>query len=232
MTFPRALSKLAQLLSSSGIVTAAGGGTGLSAPGTSGNVLTSDGTGWVSSPPAGGGGGGLVPIQTITTAANQTNITFSSIPQTYKALVLRIAGRCNAGNTGGGTIGQVCAQVNGNTVATDYAASGAYNSVTTYSISGTLAGAFIGEVPWSGDYAYGRGVIEATMPSYTDTTFNKVWLTRWYIDNVGAVRHGQGIGLLGPGASAAKTAAVTQLDLIIPSSYWINGATATLYGIA
>jgi hypothetical protein len=38
----------------SGILPAANGGTGLSAPGTSGNVLASNGTAWVSSPSAAG----------------------------------------------------------------------------------------------------------------------------------------------------------------------------------
>jgi len=38
----------------SGILPAANGGTGLSAPGTAGNVLASNGTAWVSSPSAGG----------------------------------------------------------------------------------------------------------------------------------------------------------------------------------
>jgi hypothetical protein len=38
------------------VIAAANGGTGLSSSGASGNVLTSDGTNWVSSTPAGGGG--------------------------------------------------------------------------------------------------------------------------------------------------------------------------------
>jgi hypothetical protein len=38
----------------SGVLTPSHGGTGLSAVGTSGNVLTSDGTNWVSSPSSGG----------------------------------------------------------------------------------------------------------------------------------------------------------------------------------
>jgi hypothetical protein len=38
----------------SGVLPAANGGTGLSSPGTAGNVLTSTGTGWTSSPPTGG----------------------------------------------------------------------------------------------------------------------------------------------------------------------------------
>jgi hypothetical protein len=38
----------------SGVLPAANGGTGLSAPGASGNLLSSNGTAWVSSPSAGG----------------------------------------------------------------------------------------------------------------------------------------------------------------------------------
>lgn len=43
-----------------GALAAANGGTGLTSPGTSGNVLTSNGTGWVSSTPAAGTAIGLV----------------------------------------------------------------------------------------------------------------------------------------------------------------------------
>ena len=57
MTISRNLSILAEGANSSGVLGAAYGGTGLSTPGTSGNVLTSNGTGWVSSAPTGGGGG-------------------------------------------------------------------------------------------------------------------------------------------------------------------------------
>ena len=55
MTISRNLSKLADTINTTGTVLATGGGTGLIAAGTIGNVLTSDGTVWVSS--AGGGGG-------------------------------------------------------------------------------------------------------------------------------------------------------------------------------
>jgi len=56
--------------STSGNVTVAGtlaagsGGTGLSSPGTTGNVLTSNGSAWVSSAPGGGGGGAMTLIST------------------------------------------------------------------------------------------------------------------------------------------------------------------------
>lgn len=55
MTINRNLSIFAEGTNSTGIVVPANGGTGLSSPGASGNVLTSNGTVWVSSAPSGGG---------------------------------------------------------------------------------------------------------------------------------------------------------------------------------
>lgn len=52
MTIPRNLSKLAEGASTAGVLGVANGGTGLTAPGDSGNLLTSNGTAWVSSAPA------------------------------------------------------------------------------------------------------------------------------------------------------------------------------------
>lgn len=52
MTISRNLSKLAEGVDTSGVLAASNGGTGLTAPGTSGNVLTSNGSAWVSSTPA------------------------------------------------------------------------------------------------------------------------------------------------------------------------------------
>jgi hypothetical protein len=77
MTIPRNLSILAEGASSSGVLGAAYGGTGLSTPGTSGNVLTSNGTGWVSSAPA--GGGGLTLLATLTPANATTTATATSL---------------------------------------------------------------------------------------------------------------------------------------------------------
>ena len=54
MANPRNLSNLAPGADSSGVLGPSKGGTGLSTPGTVGNVLTSDGTNWVSSTPSGG----------------------------------------------------------------------------------------------------------------------------------------------------------------------------------
>jgi len=54
MTIPRNLSILAEGASSSGVLGAAYGGTGLSSVGTLGNVLTSNGSAWISSTPSAG----------------------------------------------------------------------------------------------------------------------------------------------------------------------------------
>lgn len=52
MTISRNLSKLAEGADTSGVLAASNGGTGLTAPGTSGNILTSNGSAWVSAAPA------------------------------------------------------------------------------------------------------------------------------------------------------------------------------------
>lgn len=51
-----------------GVLPAANGGTGLASPGASGNVLTSNGTGWTSAAGGGGGGGSARVTSTVTSA--------------------------------------------------------------------------------------------------------------------------------------------------------------------
>ena len=67
MTISRNLSILAEGVSSSGVLGAANGGTGLASPGTSGNVLTSNGTGWASTAPVASGGFSNIQVFTSTT---------------------------------------------------------------------------------------------------------------------------------------------------------------------
>lgn len=72
----------------------ASGGTGVTAPGTAGNVLTSDGTAWVSQASGGGGGGGGV-----------TSITFGTTgltPATASNGVVSVAGTLVVSNGGTG----------------------------------------------------------------------------------------------------------------------------------
>ena len=93
MTIPRNLSNLAPGASSAGVLSAANGGTGANtltannvilgngtsavqfvAPGTSGNVLASNGTTWASSAPA------AINVQTFTSSGTWTKPSGSGFP--------------------------------------------------------------------------------------------------------------------------------------------------------
>lgn len=63
------------------------GGTGLVSPGSSTNVLTSDGTEWYSGA-AGGGGGGGITAATAQSVSTLTNVTFTGIPSTAKRITV------------------------------------------------------------------------------------------------------------------------------------------------
>jgi hypothetical protein len=82
----------------SGAVPVAKGGTGVTAVGTSGNVLTSNGSAWASTAPAGGGAWTLIESQT---ASADATIDFTSgINSTYSTYVF--VGSELLLNTGGG----------------------------------------------------------------------------------------------------------------------------------
>lgn len=83
------LAALGTNVNSSGTLQPAGGGTGLTSPGANGNVLTSNGTAWVSSAPSGGGGQffGNAAVKTIAYNANSIgeNLTVTSGNNGYSA---------------------------------------------------------------------------------------------------------------------------------------------------
>lgn len=86
MAIPRNLSNLAQGADTSGVLGPTKGGTGLSTVGSAGNILTSNGSAWVSSAPA--GGGSLILISS-TNYSGTTNPTLTSgISSTYKVYKL------------------------------------------------------------------------------------------------------------------------------------------------
>lgn len=78
-------------ISLSGIVPVANGGTGLSAPGTSGNVLTSNGTIWVSSAPAAAGANTALSNLTNPTSINQNLLPDADATRSLGSLSLRWA---------------------------------------------------------------------------------------------------------------------------------------------
>lgn len=82
-------------------ITAAHGGTGLTSPGTSGNVLTSNGSAWVSQ--ASSGGSPVAPtIQQFTSGSGTYTTPTSPAPLYIRAVIV---GGGGGGNGGGSTIG-------------------------------------------------------------------------------------------------------------------------------
>ena len=63
----------------SGSLAAANGGTGLTASGTLGNVLTSNGTAWVSSAPSGGAQGFVTQYQGLSAAPTMNSFSIALI---------------------------------------------------------------------------------------------------------------------------------------------------------
>ena len=82
------------------------------APGTSGNVLTSNGATNDPSFQALPAFGATVLITETVTTGSAASVTFSSIPATYRDLVVRVRGRCTASATGESLLMQVNADTN------------------------------------------------------------------------------------------------------------------------
>jgi hypothetical protein len=154
-------------IDSSGVVTignlhltnalsAAYGGTGLTAPGASGNVLTSNGTAWVSQ--AGGGGGGSGTVTSVNVSGGTTGLTATGGPVTTSGTI---------------TLGGTLAIANGGTngTATPTAGTIAYGTGTAlaYSTVGTsgqvLVSGGTGAPTWS--TISGTGTVTSVAQSFT-----------------------------------------------------------------
>jgi hypothetical protein len=98
MSIPRNFSKVAPGASTSGVLNPTNGGTGLTTVGTSGYVLTSDGTNWTSAAAGGGGGATGIGGQVFTASGTFT------IPTGVTALKVTVAG----GGAGGGNYTGCC----------------------------------------------------------------------------------------------------------------------------
>ena len=105
-----------------GTLPAAAGGTGLTAPGTSGNVLTSNGTAWTSATPASSG----ITSGTAVASTSGTSIDFTGLPSTVKRITVMFNGVSTNGTSaiqiqvGSGSVSTTgylshCAAINGGT---------------------------------------------------------------------------------------------------------------------
>jgi len=78
------------------LLPAASGGTGITSPGASGNVLTSNGTAWTSAVPSGGGSGSTVDVPLPTTGLTAGDVCYVSGNNTLTAANATAVGTANA----------------------------------------------------------------------------------------------------------------------------------------
>jgi len=170
---------------------------------------------------AGGGGGSLSLISTVTTSASQATVTFSSIPGTFKDLILVV----NARGTASTTAVNVLLRMNGDTGAnysyerinpfgSAFAAAGTSMEVATINAATALAN---------------RGTsFEAAVFNYADTLFHRQMTCFQYmgITNTASNFFQTSTG----GFWNNTTNAITQLDLLLSSGAFVDGSIVSLYG--
>jgi hypothetical protein len=169
---------------------------------------------------------GFDSIATLTAVGGETSMTFSSIPQSYKSLHLRIWARRPSGSAF-----QVGIRFNGDTGSTNYSylyALGMSNGSVSY--SGNNTASFI----WGLQQAtasnasgiYGGGIYE--IDNYTSTTKNKA------VQAIGGFNTNSGadIGYITYSTGNwYNTAAITSLTMFSQGDTYAAGTTFALYGV-
>jgi hypothetical protein len=188
------------------------------AAGTSGNVLTTAGAG--ANPTWAAAGGGLTRISTQTLAATAASVSFTSIPATYKDLILVGQAR----STVVATADNIRCQLNGDTGANyDFERETRFGPIQgnaqTYmeitSVAGSTAPANIADT------------FEMIIANYAATVFHKMVRTQGEIMTAATANN-----LFRSIASGRwrNTAAVSRIDIISPASLFVIGSTFSLYG--
>ena len=155
-----------------------------------------------------------VPIQTQTLTSNTNSVTFSSIPSTYKDLVIVISAKVTSGSN-------LSMKLNGDT-GTNYSA--------TY-LTGTGSG--IGSTQYTNlnsgaldNYGYpdtsGFNITIANVMNYANTNTYKSWLSRSNNPNN---------GLAALAGLWRSTSAISNIQIFVSSNF-VTGSTFTIYGIA
>lgn len=181
--------------------------------------------GWLSSgASAGTGVGAYELISTLTGTGNPTSFTFSSIPQTYKHLQLRVVGRMTNNNAG---TGATTLTMNGDTTST-YWSHFIKGSGTVASNGGSAAAAYINAESFADELAaanvFSSSIIDIL--DYTSTTKNKT--TKMLVgSNVSTNLYvSMNSGLW------TNTSAITSLTWkSVNTRIWDAGTRISLYGI-
>lgn len=174
-------------------------------------------------------------ISTVTVGSGGTsNITFSSIPQTYTDLVLFFSVRSNNSSAGSGLYESLVTRVNGSSSGGDYSSIILRGDGT----GGVSNGYYNLNVGWSmpGTYVNAANVAASTfsnfqmyVPNYTSSSIPKTLSS----EGTAATNSANTVGANSRGAGRyVPTTAITSIS-IAPEygSGWVENSTAYLYGI-
>lgn len=174
----------------------------------------------------GGGGGSLELIGEVVTTGSAADVTFSSIPSTFRDLEIRVSGR---GNAAGVTNIGLQVQLNGDTGANyDYAfaeSNGAGG--TAFSGAAAQTSLFIGRLTAATAPADVAALVTAELGNYPGTTFEKAIVSR---SGHKLINSATGANQLAAGGSWRSTAAVTDIKVFPASSTFVDGTVVSLYG--
>lgn len=195
--------------------------------GSTTELVRYNGSGWdvITCSPS-GVNGAIVLISEQVLSSTATTFTFSSIPSTYRDLIVRCEGRGDAASTALTPV----IRFNGDTGA-DYNDAGWFQNTSWVNAQGTsqtsglggISGIFPGS---SSPSSYSTG-LELTIQNYKGTTFFK--RVQWQ----GAIATGASTsGLYSAGGSFwwTNTAAITQITVGIQTGNFIAGSRCSLYG--
>jgi hypothetical protein len=170
--------------------------------------------------------GSMETIGTYEVTSAQSSIDFTSIPQTYKNLEIRIVGKCTRANTSGSTI---FTTVNGDTTSTNY--------------RGHYVGCGFSSTASSGYLSQDAGYLLYTGLAMGASSTNQVTANIMSIyDYASTNKYKTSRTIFGENTNTAgnisayqclwmNTAAITSLSFVILSYTWAPGSKISLYGI-
>lgn len=173
-----------------------------------------------------GGGGGLVLITETTTSGSAANVSFTSIPGTYRDLTVRIRGRTN---TPAVTFVNMRMRFNGDTGANYDSAVAVTNGGggTFFSGGAAQTSIWFADLPAATATANASGMCILDIADYRSTTFWKSTNGRstHKLTNINT-----GMNQMTSGGAWRSTAAITQIDVFPATSTFTDNTIVSLYG--
>jgi hypothetical protein len=163
----------------------------------------------------------LFKIETVEVASPVTSITFSSIPQGYTDLIVKISARSSDGNIADGAN----IYLNNDTTTGNYSfrrLRGTGTSVLSDSSSSSYRWF---QVPGNTATTNTLGNLEAYIPNYTSSVYKSVSVDG-ITENNGTEAHASIVAGLWN-----STSAITSVTIASGGNYFLTNSTATLYGV-